>query len=65
VFYEWSDCFIKNNKINTNEKINVLHLRLEDDAVIHWARQNKMNPESFRSIIENKYINIIRCWIYI
>jgi hypothetical protein len=60
VFYEWSDCFIKNNKINTNEKINVLHLRLEDDAVIHWARQNKMNPESFRSIIENKYINIIK-----
>ena len=59
--------FVKKYDIPDNEnkiiaqckKINVIHLRLEDDAITHWSRQNNMSPTFFKNIIERKYINII------
>jgi hypothetical protein len=50
------------NDDNTN-KINVIHLRLEDDAIRHWSRQNNMTEEVFKSYIENKYIDLISRFI--
>ena len=53
-----------NNNISTmNGKINVFHLRLEDDAVNHWSKQNKMVESIFKSTIEHKYISIIEKYI--
>jgi hypothetical protein len=52
-----SDEFLK--KIQTNKKINVIHLRLEEDAIIHWSKKNKMSQSDFKSYLETKYIGII------
>jgi hypothetical protein len=41
------------------KNINCIHLRLEEDAVEHWARENKMSPMDFKRIIEDKYIDAI------
>jgi hypothetical protein len=42
-----------------NTNINCVHLRLEDDAVEHWAKENNMSPANFKKIIEDKYIDAI------
>lgn len=44
----------------TNKNINVIHLRIEDDGIEHWSRQNNMKQEVFKQILEEKYINVIR-----
>jgi hypothetical protein len=46
--------------LNKNNKINVLHLRLEPDAIEYWSRMNNMEQHIFKKCIENKYINIIK-----
>jgi hypothetical protein len=58
-FLELKDNFINEMKLNTNDKINVIHLRVEHDAIIHWAKKNKMSDTDFKEYIENKYIKII------
>jgi hypothetical protein len=44
---------------NKDKKINCIHLRLEDDAVQHWASENNLHPTDFKRIIEDKYIEAI------
>lgn len=52
--------FIINNNINTKQKINCIHLRLEDDAINSWSKENNMNSSDFKSIFEQKYISNIK-----
>lgn len=40
-------------------KINVLHLRLEPDAIQHWSKMNQLSEQDFLGYLENKYIEII------
>lgn len=42
------------------DKINVLHLRIENDAVTHWSKQNNMSSTDFQIYIEDKYIDLIK-----
>ena len=42
------------------KKINVIHLRVEEDAIKHWSKINNMSYNSFKSLINRKYINIIK-----
>ena len=51
--------FLQPKIISSNQKINVLHLRLEEDAFDHWSKQNHMNKSRFQEIISNKYIDLI------
>ena len=44
---------------NYNGLINVIHLRLEDDAINHWSAQNNMCCISFKNTLINKYISEI------
>jgi hypothetical protein len=60
-FIDCRNNFIKN--INLKNKINILHLRLEDDAINHWSSINNMTNIEFKNYIENKYINIIKKYI--
>jgi len=43
-----------------NGIVNVLHLRLEEDAINHWSGINNMTVEEFRQKLEEKYIDIIK-----
>jgi len=51
--------FIQPKIITPNQKINVLHLRLEDDAFDHWSKQNYMDKNTFQKVIYKKYIDLI------
>ena len=56
-----SDLILK--EININKKINIIHLRLEDDGLLHWSKQNDMTINNFKSHLEEKYINLIKKYI--
>jgi hypothetical protein len=43
-----------------NSKVNVIHLRLEPDAINHWSAMNGMNTETFRRTLEGLYIKSIK-----
>jgi hypothetical protein len=46
-----------------NKKINVIHLRVEDDAIDHWSNQNNMNQQVFKRILTVKYIELVKNYI--
>lgn len=50
-------------KINTDKKINIIHLRLEQDGINHWSKENFITPNKYRSYLEEKYINLIKNYI--
>jgi hypothetical protein len=51
------------NDINKNKKINIIHLRLEDDAITHWSKMNNMMPDKYKTYLEEKYINLFKKYI--
>lgn len=53
------------NRINIDNKVNVIHLRLEDDGIIHWSKQNQTTPELYKKYLEEKYISIIEKYILV
>ena len=55
--------YIYNMKNTTSDKINVIHLRLEDDAIAHWSKMNNMTESCFQNSIETKYTELIKKYI--
>ena len=53
------------NKINPDKKINIIHLRLENDGIAHWSKQNKFEPNNYREYLEKKYIDLIKKYLSI
>ncbi len=51
------------NQINNNTPINVIHLRVENDAIQHWSKMNNLTEKNFKTYIENKYINLIEKYL--
>lgn len=41
------------------EKVNIIHLRLENDAIHHWSLANERSPSQFRKDLAEKYIQLI------
>ena len=62
-FINVSETFLLDREIKTDDVINVIHLRVEDDAIEHWSRMNNMAPKIFTEIIINKYIRLIETYI--
>ena len=62
-----SQDFIQNNILtdsNANKKINTIHLRLEEDAILHWGKEsNYTDLKLYKSILEQNYIRIIKQFI--
>lgn len=62
-----SQGFIQNNILNAsnaNKKINTIHLRLEEDAILHWGKEsNYTDLKLYKSILEQNYIRIIQQFI--
>jgi len=55
---------IEHSNIETiNKKINVIHLRIEEDAIDHWSSQNNMNKQVFKRILTVKYIELVKNYI--
>jgi hypothetical protein len=50
-------------EININKKINIIHLRLEEDGIKHWSKMNNISCDEFKNILEEKYINIIKNYL--
>ena len=61
VFLEKSDNILK--QFDINNKINVIHLRLENDAIKHWSKMNNTSEQNFKSSLENKYIDLFKKYI--
>lgn len=59
-FIESTNLFIKLNNIDTSKVINFIHLRLEDDAIEHWSKESNMLSDTFKKLVENKYISAIK-----
>jgi hypothetical protein len=54
--------FVRNKRLFKNkktEKINAIHLRIEDDAINHYSKYLNMDTTTYKNIIENKYIQVI------
>jgi hypothetical protein len=67
---EFNDHFIDQSKDIVKKygnciKINVIHLRVEDDAIEHWSKINKLSETDFKNFIESKYISLIKRYIAI
>jgi len=62
-FIEKSTFLLKDMNMDLNKKINIIHLRLEDDAINHWSMMNQMTHDDFKNYIEKKYINLIENYI--
>lgn len=43
--------------------MNVVHLRVEDDAIAHWSKQNHMPPNEFKTYLEDKYIHLCKTYL--
>lgn len=62
-FINYAKDFINTFNSKESNKINVIHLRIELDGIQWWAHQNHMESERFQSIVESKYILIIKKYI--
>lgn len=51
------------NNLKSTIKINVIHLRLEDDAISHWSQINNISKTEYKNILENKYIKLVNDYI--
>ena len=47
----------------TKSNINVIHLRIEHDAIVHWSKLNNMDELTFKNILDAKYISMIKTYI--
>ena len=42
-----------------NQKINILHVRNEPDAISHWSKLNNMSETEFKALYDAKYIDFV------
>ena len=60
-FQKMADIFLeKINKNNKSSKINVIHLRIEEDAIDHFCKTNLLEKKKFQKKFEEKYISLIQ-----
>lgn len=64
-FYNLSNNLITeiHQKLGNDIKINIIHLRIEDDAVNHWSTRNNMSALLFKMLLVDKYLYLIKKYI--
>jgi len=64
-FYNLSNNLIIeiHDKLGNDIKINIIHLRIEDDAVNHWSKRNNMSALLFKMLLVDKYLYLIKKYI--
>jgi hypothetical protein len=56
-FINYASSFFE--KVSNYQKINCIHLRLENDAICHWSKYKNIEESLFKLYFENIYINNI------
>jgi len=51
------------NNLMPYNTINVIHLRVENDAIIFWSKSNSMSFNDFYNNLSNTYIDLIKTYI--
>jgi hypothetical protein len=54
-----SNNFIQKLNITDTTNVNIIHLRLENDAIDFWSKGNKLSNTDFYKKLTEKYINLI------
>jgi DNA polymerase elongation subunit (family B) len=54
-----SNNFIQTLNVTDNTNVNIIHLRLENDAIEFWSTENKLSNRDFYYKLTEKYINLI------
>lgn len=49
--------------LNLKKNVNVIHLRMEEDALLHWSKLNNMDTLYFKHKLEDKYMTLIEKYI--
>lgn len=64
-FYNISNNLITEikQKLGNDIPINVIHLRIEDDAINHWSKLSNVNSVIYKELLETKYIYMINKYI--
>lgn len=63
-YVDYSEGFMQSLNIPLDAKVNVLHVRTEEDAVEFWGRINGFDDlNEFRNVLEDKYIQTIEKYI--
>ena len=62
-YHTLSNRFIHSLPMQPGQAINILHLRNEEDAIPFWGTINHMSPDTYRTVLEDKYINLIDKYI--
>jgi hypothetical protein len=52
--------FINHYMISVNQNINVLHLRIKEEAINYWSYYNGIGNVVYSNLLENKYIDLIQ-----
>jgi hypothetical protein len=58
---QYASDLINTLNLQANSVINVIHLRVEEDAIPFWGGINKIN--NYNEVLQEKYINLIRKYI--
>ena len=58
---QYASDLINTLNLQANSVINVIHLRVEEDAIPFWGGINKIN--NYNDVLQEKYINLIRKYI--
>ena len=58
---QYASDLINTLNLQANSVINVIHLRVEEDAIPFWGGINKIN--NYNDVLQDKYINLIRKYI--
>ena len=64
-FYNISNNLITEikQKLGNDIPINIIHLRIEDDAVNHWSKLSNINADLYKELLEAKYLYLINKYI--
>jgi len=54
-----SNAFIEELNISSSDIVNVIHLRLENDALAFWSGSNNLSPENLYAKLSEVYISLI------
>jgi len=60
IYYEYANDFLKAAAVGGESKLNVLHLRLEEDALPFWSGINNISCEEYEQVLTRQYIQCIR-----